>query len=303
MDHLLLLIDTHLKSKGLEGFSNNGARALTHIIETLQEQEKKSPVAQTALAQIQKAVRCIRQQPAPALVKTIKNCECKVNQDVMELLERCKGNPSAIFEDQGQGTQICAVQNLKELHQLGSHLFNRADDLRRVVFCIIISDAHNIVNSSKWLKTQIETKTKCAIERLAASFQANGVDVPSPQLQENLQEWVICGAGHQQVMCSLGDGYIIFIPSSISISILYARAHKPNPRTLCWDRTGQRRPLDSHIIMNQALNTWGPGGCTELPKSQAQTIPSKQSVNSIKNSSAIVKPKPRTYHHGQQQVR
>ena len=52
MDHLLLLVDTHLKSKGLEGFSNNSARALTHIIETLQEQEKKSLMTQIILVQI-----------------------------------------------------------------------------------------------------------------------------------------------------------------------------------------------------------------------------------------------------------
>ena len=194
----------------------------------------------------------------------------------MKLLERCKDNFFVIFKNQGQGTQICAVQNLKKLHQLGSHLFNRMDDLWCVVFCIIISDAHNIVNSLKWLKTQIETKTKHAIEQLAAFFQADDVDVSSSQLQENLQEWIICEADHQQVMCLLDDDYIVFISSSIFISILYARAHKLNSRTLCWDRTEQRRSLDSHIIMNQALNIWGPERCTELLKSQAQTISSKQ---------------------------
>jgi len=220
MDDLLSRVDAHLNSRGLEGFSNNGAKSLIHIVEILLGHEKKSPVVRTAIAQIRKDIRPLHQRPAPALVKATKNLECKVNQDVLELLARCKVNPSAIFESQGPSIPVGAVQNLKELHQLGTHLLSKADEFRRHVFCIIISDAHNIVNHSKWSKTQTLTKTKRAIDRLAACFQADGVDVPLSQLQENLREWVTCGASHQQVMHSLGDGYLAAIPSGIPIGIL-----------------------------------------------------------------------------------
>lgn len=220
MDGLLACVENHLKSNELEGFSDKGAESLAFIIKKVREQKEKSEVVEAALAQIHKATRLFHQEPARALVKATENYECEVNPDVRELLERCKHNPSAIFESQGPDSRIHEVHDLKGLHQLGTHLLNRANDLRRHVFCIVISDAHDIVNTSELSKTKTGTKTNKAIERLAKCFQDDGVDVPYAQLQKDLRDWVTCGAGHQEVMKLLGDGYLTIIPSGISIGVL-----------------------------------------------------------------------------------
>lgn len=236
MDDLLSCVEAHLSSRGLEGFSDNGAQSLAHIVKTLQRQEEESPVVHTALAQIRKAIRPLYQRPPPALVRATADRDCEVNGDRFKLLQKCEGNPSAIFESQGSGTPSCAVHNLLDVYQLGTQLFNGPDDLRRHVFCIIISDAHDIANKSESSKRRTAKESTRAIARLAAlaaCFKADGVEVPLRQLRKDLQQWVTCGAGHQLVMKSLGDGYLTTIPSSISIGILEAEAHDPNLRAPC----------------------------------------------------------------------
>jgi len=219
MDHLLSCVEAHLSSRGLEGFSDNGAQSLAHVVKRLQGQEEDSPVVHTAMAQIRKALRPLSQRPPPALVKATADRNCEVDGNRFELLQKCKSNPSAIFESQGSGTPFCAVHNLSDLHQLGTQLFNGQDGLQRHVFCIIISDAHDMVHK-RGLSKRRTGKEPTRSARLAVCFKADGVGVPLPQLRKDLQQWVACGAGHQLVMESLGDGYLTIIPSSISIDIL-----------------------------------------------------------------------------------
>lgn len=213
MDDLLSCIVAHLSSRGLEGFSDDGAQSLAHVVETLQGQ-KESPVAQTAMMAIRKALRSGYQQPPPQLFKATANHKCEVNRDISELLHKCRHNPSAIFESQGSGTPFCAVHNLLDLHQLGTQLFDAPDDLRRHVFCIIISDAHDIV------KERARKRSIRAIAQLATCFAADGADVPITQLRKDLQLWLTCGEGHQLVMNSLGDGYLAILPPNIPPGIL-----------------------------------------------------------------------------------
>lgn len=172
------------------------------------------------MGQVRKATRRAPERPAPVLVKVIKNHTCKINEDVLQLLERCRGNPSAIFESQNAQTQIGAVRDLGDLHQLGSHLFDKVDDFRRSVFCIIINDAHNIVNSSNLSTKERSSRTTVAIQRLAECFKADGVAAPASEVQRNLREWVACGATHQRYMCALGDGYFTVFPSGVSSKIM-----------------------------------------------------------------------------------
>lgn len=214
MDDLLSCVVAHLSSRGPEGFSNDGAQSLVHIVETLQGQEEESAV-QTAMAGIRKALRSGSEQRPPSLLtKATARRKCEVNEDIFNLLHKCKDNPSAIFESQGSGTAFCAVHNLSNLHRLGTQLFNGRDDLRRHVFCIIISDAHDIV------RKRTRNRSSRAIAQLAKDFAKDGDGVSIEQLRKDLQLWMTCGAGHQLVMESLGDGYLAVLPPDIPVGIL-----------------------------------------------------------------------------------
>ncbi len=215
MDNLLSCVVAHLSSSGLEGFSNDGAQSLVYVIETLQGQEKEESAVQSAMAGIRKALRSGYERRAPSLlVKATARRKCEVNRDILDLLHKCKGNPSAIFESQGSGTAFCAVHNLSNLHQLGTQLFNGRDDLRRHVFCIIISDAHDIV------RERTPNRSSRAIVQLASAFAKDGAEVPIEQLRKDLQLWLTCGEGHQLVINSLGDGYLAIFPPNIPTGIL-----------------------------------------------------------------------------------
>ncbi len=189
------------RRKYLQTLSTNGIKTLIQIIETLQQHEQGLAVVGEANKAIRRAVRQSRTRvPQDLLNISEGRQEVKANVDIIVLLKECEKDPPKIFENMVSGSVISAARDLPTLHRYGRQILDKVDRFRRALFCVIISDANEIINPSPYSRKPGGCRTDGAMQRLAVWFLDSGVQAPEAQVKDELRDWVNRGGRHRQDM-------------------------------------------------------------------------------------------------------